>query len=695
MYARIAFRNIRRSLRDYGIYFLTLVIGIALFYAFNSVTQQGSVLGLNSATNVTLQLLSGLIGGVSVFLAVILGFLVVYANRFLIRRRHREFAIYLTLGMQRSQISRIIVLETLLVGIISLVVGLALGYLLSQVLLIVTARLFQTHMDMFTFFFSSQAALVTIACFVVMFVVALAFNMITISRCKLLDLMNADRKNETITLRSLPLSIVLLVLSIACIVVAYCLLNHTGLTEVDGELIGATCLVAGGTFLFFYSLSGVLLRLGQGNQRSYLKGLHMFTLRQLNNRVNTAWISISLVSLVLFLALTSACGGFSIVSALNHSMDVATAYDASYSIYFGYAEQDGGQVSEQVDEMEQAAVGDGHDMQRAMSRDVDGWSQLVSSGAQIDMHEGDALIGGFIDTAAYEFPKGMSGDSMRNVPVDVIPLSQLNATRALQGLEPVQLADDEYLVWCDFDQMKGFWKNYERNSSSTTLYGQELHVASNGIDDTLFETAAMTMNTGCLVVPDQVIPADSHIHRSTLNVMYAGSREGTDQAFQNAMKAAYPNQLAFTSSAGAWPVTTGATAVEMRDQSAGMTAIVSYLAIYIGVILLITCAAILALQQLSEAADNVSRYALIEKLGADEKMVNTALFQQIGIYFIFPLIVGLCHSVCAMNVVSETVSLLGFLNIFWPLVLTALLAVAVYGGYYLITYSISRNMIRG
>lgn len=701
MYAKLAFGNVRRSLKDYGIYFATLVIGVCMFYAFNSITQQSAVLNMSVGASQMMGLLTTMIGGVSVFLAVIMGFLVVYANRFLIRRRKREFAIYLTLGMERGQISRIIVLETLLVGLVSLIIGLVLGYLLSQALLLVTAAMFSVKMTAFSFFFSSHAAFMTVACFGVMFLVALIFNVGTVSHYTLIDLISADRKNETAKIRSLPLSIALMIVAIGCIAAAYILLRETGFTNgVTPKFYVSTALVVIGTFLFFFSLSGVLLRVGQANKGRYLRGLNMFTLRQLNSRVNTAWVSVSLVCLVLFLALTSACGGFSIVSAFNEAIDKATTYDASYSEYFGYEAEISETLQEEVGKTatEEAATADGYDMTAAFARDVEGWNGLVAATAQVNYYEADITAAPILDATDYRFPDGLSADGARNLPLDVVPLSQLNAVRALQGLDPVQLGDGEYLIWCDFDQMKSFWRAWlsQSGDGALTVYGHALKAAGGDIDQTVAETSPMPENTGIFVVPDKVIPEDAHIRRTLLDIMYAGPRDQVDPRFRTALSVAYPDNYSASSSStnSAWPFNQGATAVEMRTQTVGLTAVVSYLAIYIGIILLITCAAILALQQLSEAADNVSRYALIEKLGAEQKMVDHALYRQIGVYFIFPLVLALAHSTVAMTEVSATVSLLGHFDIAAPLATTALMAVVLYGGYYLITCSISKNMIR-
>jgi putative ABC transport system permease protein len=677
MYAKLAFRNIRRSIRDYAVYFLTLLFGVCIFYAFNSITQQSTVLDMSEAESNMVQVLSLLIGYVSVFVAIILGFLIVYANRFLIRRRKREFALYLTLGMRRRQVSLIIVLETVLVGLFSLVIGLALGYLLSQGLLFVTAALFDIKMDSFTFFFSPDSALKTVLCFLIMFGVTLVFNVVTISRYQLIDLLNAEHRNERLALRNPWISAVLLVVAVGMIAYAYHLLIENGLLTIDGEFGLSTLLVCAGTFLFFYSLSSILLRLIQKNRRFYLKGLNMFTMRQLANKVNTAWISMSFVTLTLFLALTASCTGFSIVSIFNGMLEKATPYDASYAVSLdGEANDD--------------AAADGYDMAAALAARVSGWDDMVAHTAQIDMYEGDISFQSIVDVTDYTFSSSVSAELASENPVEVVPLSELNALRALSGLDPIELDENQFLIWCDYDTTIDFWTTYLSGSPTLTLYGQTFASASKTCDTTVTETAPMTMNAGVIVVSDDRIPAGGVPETSILDVMFNGSRTDVDARFEAAMTAFAEADAGSTD----WlSGVTGMTATYVYDQNAGLTTIVSYLAIYIGVVLLIACAAMLALQQLSEAADNTERYRLIEKLGAEHKMMKRALYLQTSVYFVFPLVVAVAHSICAMTVVCGLLQLYGHIDITQPLIWTALLSAVVYGGYLLATCQLSRSMV--
>ena len=221
MLFKLSVKNMKKSFKDYAIYFLTLVLGVAIFYMFNSLDSQQAMLQVSESTRKLIGLMIDILGVVSVFIAIVLGFLIVYANNFLINRRKREFGIYMTLGMGRRQISKIILLETLLIGIISLAVGIFIGIFGSQLMSVLVAKLFEADMSEFTFVFSSDACIKTCIYFAVMFLAVMIFNTITISRCKLINLLTAMRKNEKVRMKNPVISVLVFIVSVAVLSYAY------------------------------------------------------------------------------------------------------------------------------------------------------------------------------------------------------------------------------------------------------------------------------------------------------------------------------------------------------------------------------------------------------------------------------------------------------------------------------------------
>jgi len=198
MLFKLSLKNIKKSIKDYTIYFFTLILGISIFYVFNALDTQTAMMEVSSSTRELIKLMMTMMSAVSVFVSFILGFLIIYASRFLIKRRNKEFGIYLTLGMSKRKISFVLFFETLIIGILSLAVGLGLGTLLSQLMSIIVVNMFEANLTKYTFVFSSSACIKTILYFSVMYLFVMLFNTISVSKCKLIDLLHGNKKSETL-----------------------------------------------------------------------------------------------------------------------------------------------------------------------------------------------------------------------------------------------------------------------------------------------------------------------------------------------------------------------------------------------------------------------------------------------------------------------------------------------------------------
>ena len=677
MYARIALGNVRRSIRDFGIYFLTLVLGVAVYYAFNSVTQQSAVLKLSGNMRTLVQELGTIIRGVSIFVAVLLAFLVLFGNRFLIRRRKREFAIYLTLGMDRRHVSGIVAMESLAVGAGALVVGLAVGVLLSQALLYATARLFNTHVTGFGLMFSGQACAYTVMSFAIIFLVVGALNVLEVSRFRLIDLMNADRKGEKSLVRNLPLSVALFVVSLALIGVAYHELRVNGMYAIDWRFNLATALVSVGTFLLFFSVSGFLLRLGQSARGFYLRGLNMFALRQLSSRVNSAWVSISIVCAALFLAITSTCGGFAIVSSINQSVSAITHYDVSVAMY----------STAQTSYASDADDVSGSGKEALLKASVPDWDSLVADSARIDLYQDPSMrlnLKTLRGDTGVELPDSFAKytNGLDKVPIYVVSLSQYNATLALRGDKPATLKANEALVTTDMNNMVSFWQRVALKREGFDFLGTAMRLRARST--TMEYQNSVNTSVGTIVVPDAALEskrAQLKPRSSLLNVKAKDSRAEA-RLYKEVVKAHQPGLLFAAESKST-----------AKEEVVGLTAIVGYLALYIGFVLFVSCAAILAIQQLSDVAESAPRYRVLFDLGAERSMVNHAILAQIATYFLFPLVVALAHSYVALGVLGGVIKSLGVLDFLRPLGVTMAIVLVLYGGYFLLTYGMARGVI--
>ena len=703
MTLKLAWGNVRKSLGDFGVYFVTVMLGVAVFYAFNSMSAQQGVLALSEQQSSILSLLSTVIGGVSAFIAALLVFLVVYANRFLIRRRKKEFGLYLALGMGTPDVVRIVLAESAIVGAASLAVGLALGIGLSQVLLWATSSLFSAEVANeagIAFVFSPDAFAKAVVVFAAVFVLAAAVNSFTVARTKLIDLLRADRTVESMKLKSLPLSFALFIVSLVVIGVAYKLLVDNGLMSMSPEFAASTALVVVGTALFFYSLSGFLLLAMQFARPLYLRGLNMFTLRQLNARVNTAFATLTVVCLVLFLAITSVCTGLGLRDATEDSLAKGTSYSATASTTIAIVDQEGevhrlAYLDPYADFMESV----GYDMHEGLARSMGDagmgdFDALVTGAVQIDSlydTQSPVTYGAIEEASGVKLADVVSSGTVNpgyeGTPLSFMRLSQVNAALTLAGKDPIALGEGECAVLTDMDAFCPLWDAVARSGVQVRVGGKELSIASARLD--CIETTTYQCNTGALVLRDEDVPAGCVLGASKLDMQCAN--EDDEAALSKALDA-----MAKSAETDAWPLQYGMflTRADCQEQSVGISVLVGYLAIYLGFVLVIACAAILAIQQLSDASDNARRYGLLRKLGADAGMVDRALFVQVLVYFLFPLMLAIAHSVCAISVVSHVISVFGRFDI-----ASAALAVSgafalVYGAYFLVTFFTAKRLIR-
>lgn len=700
MLAKLAFANVRRSYKDFAIYFFTLLIGVAVFYAFNSITAQDAVLAFDKSQGNMIELLSYLINGVSVFICVILAFLVVYASRYLIKRRNKEFAIYLLLGMPKGTLLRLTLAETLIVGLVSLMAGIGLGLLISQGLLYVTAFMFVVDIPGFTFFVAQDELVKTIVVFLIIFALALFFNVGYVMKAKLIDLIQSERKNDTLKLRSIPVSFCLFLISCVIIGVSYYLLSENGIV-VNPTFGAATALVCVGTLLFFYSLSGFLLRVIQSIKPLYYRGLNMFTLRQVASRINSSFVSMAVICMTLFLAITSVAGGVGISLSMQNSMASITHYDASATSYYSVASSlEGSDYSNEVKQRYEALQGylEKHDYNMAQGIADDAkklglpdFNNVVRESAQVDMYDSEATFGQLDEQLGKPMTDYVGAEMINPDYIDqtlsIVPVSQYNHAMEISGREGISLGRDEAVLNCDTDVVMDYARDVAKSGITLNVFGHDLTV-DRDLNTETFQTTSIPGQMGILIVSDEIVPDDSVPVTSILNVQFTNNPDAEKQWMD------IYEGISTSEDPETWPLNMGMTKEEVFSQNIGLTTIIAYLAIYIGLVLVVACAAILAIQQLTSASDNRTRYQLLNKLGAPRSMVNGALFKQILIAFLFPLVLAIAHSLCALQEVVTLVQLFGHLDIGQTSIVVSGAFLAVYGLYFVLTYVAARGVIR-
>lgn len=675
MLFKLSWNNMKRSLKDYTVFFLTLMLGVAVFYLFNSIDSQQAMIEVSKSQRKIISLMIDLLSYVSVFVAVILGFLIVYANQFLINRRKKEFGIYMTLGMGKRQISKIILLETVFVGLISLVVGLVVGVFGSQFMSILVAKMFEADMKEFQFVFSKAACIKTCLYFAIMFLAVILFHAFTISRYKLIHLLHADKKNERVTLKNPVLCVIVFLASAAVLGYAYWKVTaDVSSMDTADKLLPPVLMGIAGTIFIFWSLSGFVLQIAQKMKKSYFKDTNMFVLRQINNRINTMVVTMSVICLMLFMSITILSSGFALRNMLQKDLDEMTPVDLNLVRTTKTPEDTKMTISETLKE-------NGFDMNRLT--DVveipiycTGWTWHDS-------------FGSYYDEAYATYPM-----LLYETAESFIRVSDYNKIAALYGNEQYQLQDDEYMVLCEFYSMKTM-RNQALDAGNTTIVidGKPYHAKYHACKDGFISLSTTHANTGLILVPDSCPLTEEmmkeHFLAANYNDKTEKEKEKTEELFSSADSVLMQKYIE-----RGWNIVSE-TKTSIVESSVGMATILTFVAIYLGIVFLIASSAILALKQLTDAADNRHRYTILRKIGCDEKMINRALFRQIGIFFGAPLVLAMIHSVFGIQFSMEVASFMANKqDLLVSSVATAVIIGAIYGIYFLATYSGSKNIIR-
>lgn len=724
MLCKLAWGNVRRAGRDYLVYLLTLTLGVTVFYAFNTISMQVDIAGIDEEG--LAQVMGSMLGYLTYFLAGVMAFLMVYANNFIMKRRKKEFGLYQVLGMGRGRVATIMALETVIVSVVAFVAGIVLGVGLSQLMTFFTASLFKTQIANFHFFFSVHAFNLTLACMLVMFVLTLLLNLRAVRRTKLIELMGAERRNESIKTRNPWIAIAIFAVGVVLVGVAYYRLLRDGfpLTATDSKLQEAmnqfgitTAMVTVGTFALFWGLSGMLIKLLQSLRGVYWRGLNMFIVRQLAAKVNTVCFSMGVIAMILFLAITSVTCGMSIASVMNENLERYAPADMSqtyvyytpdtldyYKEYVNPSEADRMVLADTTVDLYPAWHGkdksaDNNDEtgKKVNIADVAGEHVQIDSYLSYPFGGSSPSVsaGEMCKTMGEKLPKAFGGSKADAMGLFVTPASQYNKLRQMMGEEPVSIGRDQYLLTCDMGgELIDLYTKYMAGGHALTLGGHTLKPATDKSDEdtAAIANSAMGSNPGTVVVADELLSQlNLQPYSSSLLVNYKQGMD-TTEADESIEYTVLDNLLVDGKEPGSWGIFI--TRSEMYAQAAQMNGLISYLAIYIGFVLVVACAAILSIQQLSNVADGSRSYRVLAQIGCDDRQICHSVMAQQAVFFLFPLAVGLAHSFVALKVIIELVSIFGNMSIGGTVGLTCVIFLAAYGGYFLVTYLMSTGMVR-
>ena len=661
MLYKLSVSNIKKSFKDYAIYFITLIMGVCIFYIFNSMDSQTVMLELSSSQEEMIELLASLLSYVSVFVSVILGFLIIYASRFLIKKRNKEFGIYMTLGMSKRKISLLLLLETFLIGLISLGMGLLLGIALSQITSIFVANMFEVNMTKFSFNFSKSAMIKTIIYYGIIYLVVMIFNTIIINKNKLINLLQASKKQEKIKLKNPYVCIVLFILSIGMLGSAYYMVTDGLFKLLDygmNILLLSISLGVVGTILFFYSISGMLLKILSKWHNIYYKKLNTFVFKQISSKINSMVISISVICIMLFITLCLLSSAFTIKNYFNNSINKYAPVDFQ------------GVISTNADKKEVINSINSEKLIKDNVKDM----VIINEYYDNNLLYRESL-GNYYPIIKDKYPY-LRYDFL----VEIVGESDYNKLAKLYHLDKVSLKDDEYIIVSNYD--KKLYDEVLDRDSIINIFGYDLKPASKRCVEGFVRISGNPSNLGFFVVPDKVInKEDASI------TMLVGNYRTKDEKIVKLIEDKFSEYNRSNT-------ITIDTKNDIKEASTGLSAIVTFIGLYLGIIFLISSSAILALKELSDSLDDKNKYQVLRQIGADEVDINKSLFKQMLIFFVMPLSLAIVHTIFGLRFCTYVLGSLGIDNILKGSVITFIFLIIIYSIYFIFTYICSKNIIK-
>lgn len=692
MLFKLSLQNIKKSFKDYAIYFFTLILGVSIFYIFNSLGSQTVLLKVSSQTREIIQLMMNMLSMVSVFIAFVLGFLIIYASRFLMKRRHHEFGIYLTLGMGKAKISNILLLETMIIGIMSLIVGLGIGVLLSQIMSIFVANMFEADMSHFTFIFSMEAFVKTFIYFGIMYLCVMIFHTISIGKCKLIDLLQAHKKSEKIALKNPFLCGFIFLIGVFSLSYAYYLVT-AGVETLSNanEIFLPITLGIVSTFFITWSLSSVLVPFAQKCKFFYYRSLNSFTVRQVSSKINTTVVSMSVITIMLFVTICVLSSALSIKNSMTANLVTLAPMDI--------------QMIKTVD-LEKKSTITGHPYQDMMSEQdfYDTKKSILET-----LHDAEFQVEDYFqdiyEFTTYRIPSitieqtvGNAYPSLVqkypymdfNAPEDFVKLSEYNHLAEMYHLPTYELSHDEYILLADFSGMVEVRNEGLKQHTSIDILGKTYYPKYQECQNGFVYMSSSHVNAGLFIVPDEV-DLSNYRNERVLIANYQGETKASKSKVEEEVLQLINHDYFENLSYSKLNITTK---IKVYESSVGLSALVTFIGLYLGIIFLISSAAILALKELSESTDNKKRYQMLRKIGVDENMIMRSLFSQIAIFFFFPLCFAIVHSIFGIQFCNYILETFGNEKLLQSILMTAAFLILIYGGYFVITYHCSKHIVK-
>lgn len=683
MLGKLSFRNAKRQTKDYCIYFITVIISVALMFSFNSIATSNDISELSSY----MEYFSKAIAGISIIIIIVMAWLINYCMRFMLEKRSKEFGTYQILGIEKKSISNIFTLENIMIGGIAFIIGIALGTFLYQIFTSIIMNLFNQPYQI-EISFSIKAVGMTAIYFFGIFALVLLNCRRKIKKTKVYDLLYANKKNENNMIKNAKGNVILFTLSIALLVGAILINNNefaNASNMVGRNIFIAIIMLIVGIYLFYISISSFIVKRYLNNKSRKYKKDNMFLYRNLTSKINTISLSLGTIALMFTIILIGGNVALLMNSMINNEIEMGYPYEIMITTADG---------------------------------DFSKYKEYIEKNTKVkDMYEYRLynIKGIGLSTAFEKTPfKGAIDKEIDSV----LSLTTYNKLREILGYEKVDLQDDEIIINC-LKTAKGGLEKYTKENDKTKIVGKDVK-----IKEIRSENIAQVGFNGsyyAIIVPDSLIPLiekedqrlrDKNDNNSTIvteqedgtdKIYYldfaynfvATTENMTDEKFYkelsnyiikqereiagevNGEEQKYNMEISLANVQ---------TKGERMSQTKSFYTIMSFLAFYVALIFVMATATLLAIQQLSDSEKYKYRYELLRKLGVDELQINRTIFKQLLFYFAIPMVLPVIISIPVILGVGQIFTVAVTMEeIFKNICIMLGMFILVYGIYFIAT----------
>lgn len=648
MYVKLALRNVRRSIKDYGVYFVTLSLTTALLFSFISMSFSERILTLSE----NMSGLSSVIWILSFTATIVIAFTVSYVTKFIVEKRKREFATYFLLGMERRHVSNMFCIENAVIGFFAFLLGILLGVLLAQVFTAIILNIFD-QVYIFNISLSWKAVLAALLCFTAMYGINIFKTGNTIRKQKIIDLLYSSRRNESAVISNPAIHILVIAVSTLLITASFWLLK-IGVAATDNRaylfILAAFASMILGLIGTYNSLPSLFLWIGSSLKNWKYSGVNIVLLRQIAAKINLHGRTMGVLSVLLTFALIGMSMGLSLGVMYKANIKAEAPFD----------------------------IGIGFDMPS-----VENFDELIH------YIESTVPVKDYVDYQIYNTA------ALPDLPI--LALSDYNKLRGQIGLDEKHISNNQFLIHCDT------WAHLEEIKQALSFNNRiEIGEYIFSSDESLiftepFEQYRLNGSNGyALILPDYIMseltPIKSRLVISTASEapqtlradLYSFIRNKWQPLSSSRLKP-IDDKVTMSVSVKSWSVTNGLTALST----------LSFGSIYLSLIFMVLAGTILALQQISMAEKGRYNYSILKKMGVDDaeiqRLVNRELFIAFFVPCIIPVVLVAATAILANNFFGRLILIANVIPIYTMVTLAVFFI--VYIAYFAVTHAIYKTIV--